>query len=311
MALPARWRYKLDRWRSSMAAKFRSEPKVGRPKLCPACGSLVGATATHCHQCGASLTFSLAAASRSLGRFMPQTSPVTYGILAVCCVLYGVSLLATMNRNGLAVPSGGLLGGLFNLGGISEAILVRMGMSAPFNLVQPWRLVTAVFLHASLLHLGFNMWVLMDLGPVLEEMYGSARFFFIFIATGIFGYVLSSVTGHYSVGASGSLLGMIGVLLALSMGRQSMGMRMLRSQLIYWLIYIAVMGIMIPGIDNYAHIGGFIAGFALGKVMIDRKPADTTELKRANALGWTAGFAVAVSFALMLMNYFSSPLGLG
>jgi membrane associated rhomboid family serine protease len=309
VALPVRWRYKLDRWRKEIAAKMHSEPKVARPKLCPACGTLLGASATQCHQCGASATFGLSAASRSLARFVPQTSPVTYGILALCCVLYGVSFLATVNRNGLGSQGGGGLGAIFNLGSVSSPILARMGMSAPFDLVQPWRLVTAIFLHGGLLHIGFNMWVLMDLGPTLEEMYGSARFFFIFVATGVAGYVLSSLTGHYSVGASGSLLGMIGVLLALTMGRQSIGMRMLRSQLIYWLIYIAVMGFIFREIDNFAHIGGFVAGFALGKVMIDRKPADVTERKRADALGWAAGIAVIVSFAFMLLNYFSTPFG--
>lgn len=309
MALPVRWRYKLDRWRKEIAAKFRSEPKVARPKLCPACGTLLGASATQCHQCGASATFGLSVASRSLARFVPMTSPVTYGILALCCILYGVSFLATVNRNGLGSQGGGGLGAILNIGSVSSPILARMGMSVPFDLVQPWRLVTAIFLHGGLLHIGFNMWVLMDLGPTLEEMYGSARFFFIFIATGVAGYVLSSLTGHYSVGASGALLGMIGVLLALTMGRQSIGMRMLRSQLIYWLIYIGVMGVLIQGIDNFAHIGGFVAGFALGKVMIDRKPADVSERKRADALGWAAGIAVIVSFAFMLMNYFSTPFG--
>src|SRR5258708_39773071 len=100
---------------------------------------------------------------------------------------------------------------------------MRMGLSAgQYDFVQPWRLITAIFLHGSLLHLGFNMWVMMDLAPTIEELYGSARFFFVFIVTGVSGYVLSSTTGHFSVGASGSLLGLVGLLLALSSGRQSM-----------------------------------------------------------------------------------------
>jgi hypothetical protein len=82
----------LDRWRSQIAAMFHSEPKPLRPRLCPACGTLVGATANKCHQCGASMTFSMAAASRSLGRWMPQTSPVTYVMLAICCVMYALWL---------------------------------------------------------------------------------------------------------------------------------------------------------------------------------------------------------------------------
>ena len=51
-------------------------------------------------------------------------------------------------------------------------------------------------------------------------------------------------------------------------------MRTLRSQLISWLVYIAVLGLLMPGIDNFAHLGGFVSGFALGKLMIDRQPAD-------------------------------------
>jgi len=257
----------------------------------------------------------MAAASRSLGKLLPQTAPVSYGILGLCCVLYGISLLATIRQSGFEAPSGGL-GALFGLGGISGQILYRMGSSLPLflypnDLLQPWRLVTAIFLHGSLLHIGFNMWVLMDLGPTIEEMYGSARFLFVFITTGVAGYLLSSFMGHESVGASGSLLGLIGLLLALSMGSHNIGMRMLRSQLLYWLVYIAVLGLLMPGIDNYAHIGGFVSGFVLGKIMSDRQPADPTERRRAWALGWTAGLAVVASFAFMLFNYFHSAIGVG
>lgn len=310
MELPVRWRYKINRWRGQISSMFHSQQSAARPRLCPACGTLVGSTSGRCHQCGASLTFSMAAASRSLSKLLPQTAPVSYGILGLCCVLYGVSLLATINRTGFEAPSGGL-GALFGLGGISGAVLMRMGLSGPFDLVQPWRFITAIFLHGSLLHIGFNMWVLMDLGPMIEEMYGSARFLFVFIVTGVSGYVLSSFTGHFSVGASGSLLGLIGLLLALTMGSHNLNMRMLRSQLLYWLVYIVVLGLLMPGIDNYAHIGGFVSGFVLGKIMSDRQPADLLERRRAWALGWTAGLAVVASFAFMLFNYFHSAIGLG
>jgi rhomboid protease GluP len=314
MPLPVRWRYKLDRWRRDIATKFRSQPaQAPRPRLCPACGTLVGATATKCHQCGASMTFSLAAASRSLSRVMPQSGPVTYAILGLSCVLYAVGLLATMRRSGFAAPGGGL-GMLFGLGGISGFILDRMGASLPLvlNLEQPWRLITAMFLHGSLLHIGFNMWILMDIGPMIEEMYGSARFFFMYVITGLCGFLASSLSGNASVGASGAVLGLVGVLLALTSGRQNPGMRMMRSQLISWLIYIAVLGFLMRGmVDNYAHAGGLAAGFALGKLMAGRQPADTIERRRADALGWAAGLMVAASFFFMLLNYFgtSQPPG--
>ena len=112
MPLPVRWRYKLDRWRSQIAAMFHSEPKPARPRLCPSCGTLVGATANKCHMCGANVNFSFAAASRSLGRWMPQTSPVTYVMLAICCLMYALSFVITMK-----FTSGeGLVVGLMSLG---------------------------------------------------------------------------------------------------------------------------------------------------------------------------------------------------
>jgi membrane associated rhomboid family serine protease len=302
VALPIRWRYKLDRWRAQLAGMFRSDPKQMRPRLCPACGTLVGATATKCHQCGASMTFSFAAASKSLGRWMPQTSPVTYAVLTICCVMYGLAIIITTRLQGFGAPQGGLM----NLGGIATQVNYRLGASLPlpYEVSQPWRLITAIFLHGSILHIAFNMWVLMDIGPMVEEMYGSGRYFFLYVATGAAGYVVSSAAEHLSVGASGALLGLIGVLLAATSGRKSLSAQSLRSSLIRWLIYIAVLGFLTRGTtDNYAHFGGLAAGYLLGRVMADRQPADVVERKRADLLGWVAGIAVAVSFGFMVMNY--------
>ena len=301
MALPVRWRYKIDRWRSQLTSMFHSEPKALRPRLCPACGTLVGATATKCHMCGANMTFSFAAASKSLARFMPQTSPVTYAMLAICCVMYGLSFVITMKMSG----GEGAGGGLMNLGGIASQVSYRLGASLPlaYNISQPWRFVTAIFLHAGLLHIAFNMWVLMDIGPMVEELYGSARYLFLYVFTGVIGYVLSSAVGHFSVGASGSLLGLIGVLLAATTGRKNIAAQALRSSLIRWLIYIGVLGFIFSGTDNYAHFGGVASGYLLGRLMPDRTPADFRERRLADFLGWATGIAIAVSFGFMVVNY--------
>ncbi len=154
------------------------------------------------------------------------------------------------------------------------------------------------------MHIGFNMWVLMDIGPQIEELYGSARFFFIYVITGIGGYILSGLVGHFSIGGSASLLGLIGLLLALTFNRQSASMQMLRSQLIKWLIYIAIMGFLFSGIDNFAHLGGFLSGFALGKVMDDRPPMSQQERTRADLLGWTTAIIVAASLGAVTLRLF-------
>jgi len=299
--LPVRWRYKFDRWFSELGKKFQSEPQQARPKLCPSCGALVGTTATNCYQCGASTTYSLSAASRTLTRWMPQTSPVTYAILSICCLMYVLSLVITLKFSG----GEGAGGGLMNLGGIATQINYRLGASLPLaeDIGQPWRLITAIFLHGGLLHIGFNMWVLMDIGPMVEELYGSARYFFFFVVTGAAGYLVSSFFGHLSVGASGSLLGLVGILLAATTGRQSMAAQALRSALIRWLVYIGVLGLLMSGTDNAAHAGGLAAGYLLGRLFADRAPADTSERRRADLLGWIAGLAVAASFGFMVFNY--------
>src|ERR1700735_2407162 len=94
-----------------MADFFRREPaEQPRPKLCPSCGTLVGPGATHCYQCGASMNYSMAAASKSLGRLLPTTSPATYGILGFSTIMYVLSLVLTIRLTGLQQPSGGLFG---------------------------------------------------------------------------------------------------------------------------------------------------------------------------------------------------------
>lgn len=272
-----------------------------RPKLCPSCGTLVGATATRCHQCGANVNFSFAAANKALSRLLPATSPATYAILGISCILYGISLLWSIRLGAGGVEGGGLFG--FDIGVISGQVLLRMGESLPlvYNLQEPWRFVTAVFLHASILHIGFNMWFLMDVGPLLEELYGSARLIFIYVFTGICGYVLASLFASPAIGGSGALLGLIGVLLAMSMGRQTAGMQMLRRQLIYLLVYILVISFL-PGISLLAHLGGFVSGFALGKILTPQKPITPSERKVASVLGWGSALAVVASFAMIVIR---------
>ena len=312
MPLPLRWRLKLDRLRESFSAMFHSKEKQRRPGLCPACGTLVGTSATRCHQCGASLTFSLAAVSRSLSKIMPVTAPVTYFILSLCCLIYGISLLLTMRAGFPTAPrGGGMFGMLFGIGSVASPILERLGASMPLfqpahfpsDASQPWRLVTACFLHANLMHIVFNMWVLVDLAPTIEELYGSARFFFLYTVCGIGGYLLSGFLGHFSIGASGAIVGLIGVLLAITYRRGGAGMQQLRSQVYRWIIYLVLWGFFFPGIDNMAHLGGGITGFILAKFMLlDRAPATASERKRAYALGWATAVVLLASFVAMLFT---------
>jgi hypothetical protein len=84
-------------------------------------------------------------------------------------------------------------------------------------------------------------------------------------------------------------------------------MQMLRSQVIRWLIYLAIWGFLARGmVDNYAHFGGLVAGFGLGKIMVDRPPGSPEERNRANALGWATAIIVIASVAFMMKGLIQS-----
>jgi len=269
-----------------------------RPKLCPNCGSLVGISATRCHNCGTNLKFSVAAINKSLSGVFSGPTPVTTALLVVNLLMFGVEFMA------IAAQGGG--GGLSILWSVGGEATYRLGMSAPYGIYvhhEWYRLITAMFLHGGLIHIGFNMMALMQLGPALEELYGSSRYFFLYIFTGAFGFLVSSFISNNSLGASGGLLGLVGAMLAITSKRGGAYMRELRSRLVSNVVILFVLGFMGMGMDNWAHGGGLAAGFALGKIFADRQPMNIRERQIASALGWVAGIAVIASFALMLLHY--------
>ena len=148
------------------------------------------------------------------------------------------------------------------------------------------------------------MMALMQLGPPLEELYGSARYLFFYMVTGAFGFFVSAATGHFSLGASGALLGLVGLLLAITTKRGGAYMREIRSRLLTQVVILFALGFSgFMAMDNFAHGGGLAAGFLLGKLFADRKPVTAGERRTAYALGWLAGVVIIASFVLMLLHY--------
>jgi len=169
--------------------------------------------------------------------------------------------------------------------------------------------VTAMFLHGGLIHIGFNMMALMQFGPALEELYGSARYLFLYVVTGAFGFLVSAALGNLSIGASGAILGLIGLTLAITTKRGGSFMRELRSRLISSVVILFVLGFSGMGMDNAAHFGGLASGFVLGKVFADREPMNSRERQIAWAQGWLAGIAVVASFVVLILHYRSLLAG--
>ncbi|SPN98921.1 related to membrane protein [Cephalotrichum gorgonifer] len=133
---------------------------------------------------------------------------------------------------------------------------------------QWWRLIVPIFMHAGLIHIGFNMILQLTIGKEMEMAIGSVRFFLVYMSSGIFGCVLGAnyaAEGAPSVGASGSLFGVIAlVLLDLLYSWQERKSPV--KDLLFILLDIAISFVLglLPFLDNFAHIGGFVMGIGLG-----------------------------------------------
>jgi rhomboid protease GluP len=295
--LSPHWQWKLDRWRQQFREIFLPAKQPPRPRMCPSCGKLVGVTATKCHECGASLSYSLAAVSRTLSGLLPYESPVTYSILTLNILFYAFSLMLSLRLD----PG-------FNiLGNVAGEALERVGASGPLSYIvatgEYWRWLTACFLHGGLWHFGFNNFALLDIGRIAEERYGSARYLFVYVVSGIFGFIVSSWWGNFSVGASSPLCGLIGLMVGATYRSGGAWARLERTMLLRWVIYIFIFGFFVR-VDHAAHIGGLVSGFLLGRyVLEDCPPSTAQEHKRAYLLGWMAGLVALASFLLMFLNF--------
>lgn len=185
---------------------------------------------------------------------MPR-APVTIGLV-------GATLLAFLAALAAGAP----------LAGGDPELLIRLGGNfAPLTTGgEWWRLGTALFLHAGLVHLGFNMIALYQAGSVVERLFGSAAFALVYAGAGLAGGAASLWWRQdtVSVGASGAVFGVYGALVAyLSIGhlREAPGMlRQFRASALLFVGYSLAFGFIAPGIDNAAHLGGLVGGALLG-----------------------------------------------
>jgi membrane associated rhomboid family serine protease len=137
---------------------------------------------------------------------------------------------------------------------------------------QYWRLLTVALVHGSIIHLGFNMYALWIIGPIVEALYGRWRFLAMYIICIAAGSVASYATSaNPAVGASGGVFGLFGLLLVADRVHKPALTRNARNMTtqIGMLIGINLLiGFTIPGIDNAAHIGGLLAGAVLGFLIV-------------------------------------------
>jgi rhomboid protease GluP len=264
--------------------------------LCPSCGRLTNADAPACLVCGRRNPgmWGFAGPLRGLFRQRSFVDAVT----VACIVLYVLSLVVD--------PAGALhRRGIFDAFSPSSQALRDLGATGPI----PWRngewwtLLTAIYLHGGLLHIFFNVLWIRQLGPAVEELYGPARLVIIFTAAGAFGFVASNLLSPWpSVGASGSIFGLLGALVAFGQKRGGTFGAMVLRQYGQWALVLFVLGFLMPGVNNIAHAGGFVGGFAVGLLLAlaeHRSETGLDQVLAATAIGLTLlSFVLAVWTAL-------------
>lgn len=156
-------------------------------------------------------------------------------------------------------------------------LLYNIGDLSPDSFLgdrEYYRIVSAMFLHADSGHLLNNMLLLAGLGVMLEKEVGHTRFFLLYFLSGLGGQIVSMTYKIYagewyigSIGASGAVFGLVGVLLAMSLWWTNEMENVTWQRIVFVVIYSLYSGIRSANIDNAAHIGGFIAGFLFGFIV--------------------------------------------
>ena len=204
-----------------------------------------------------------------------------------------------------------IVGGGMNILSPSNRALLLFGMTGAvpvYGYGWWWTLFSASWLHGGLIHIAFNMMFMRQMGPATAEIIGPSRTVIVYVVSGFTGFLLSSTAGfllswmpipilhgaYFTMGASASAFGLLGALM--HYGRTS-GSSYIRAAATQYAVGAAVFGLIMPGIDNYAHLGGFLGGYLVSSFMnpLTRERGDHLLI----ALGCLAVSFLAVAFSVV------------
>jgi rhomboid protease GluP len=274
--------------------------------VCPSCGSLVGVRDERCYNCGR--------ANPGLWGFGPALRRLSVEfdfrqlVVGACVTLWVVTLLVS---GGPARDSGGLLSALSP----STAALIVFGASGAlpvFVAGRWWTVLSAGWLHAGLLHIAMNMYWVWQMGPAITDLFGTSRTVIIYTAGGIAGFALSSLAGAYfpslpflgtagiTLGASAPVFGLIGAMY--HYGRK--GSSSVKQVALSIVVQALIFGFLIPGIDNYAHLGGFAGGYLMSAFLnpMSRERGDHTIVALLCLVATGAAIAWSIYSGLPLLK---------
>jgi rhomboid protease GluP len=188
--------------------------------------------------------------------------------------------------------------GLMEYFGSSRDALDLIEWGAKFNPYiidgEWWRIISSMFIHIGFLHIAMNMIALYYLGSAVERMYGSLKFFIIYIMSGIVGSLISfALNTNVAAGASGAIFGLFGALLYFGLTKRNLFAQTIGSNLIFVIVLNIVLGFTIPNIDMYAHLGGLFGGFLVSAIVQLPKQ----KIRSYQIIGMITYLAIIISLA--------------
>jgi rhomboid protease GluP len=228
---------------------------------CPRCGRLIGSSEPSCTWCGSPRPTAWDKASAWIGRGRGDWQ--VNAIIIVNVAYYLLSLALSKHSEPVTNP--------FNFLSPDQRSLLLLGATGTLPVLtfgRFWTLISASYLHGGLLHIFFNMMALRQIGPWVSSEFGPSRMFIIYTLSGVAGYLVSCLAGvPLTIGASASVCGLIGALFYFGKSRGGNYGAAISREVSGWLISLALFGLVIPGINNWAHGGGIFGGALLARIM--------------------------------------------
>lgn len=269
----------------------------GRHKMCRSCRALVDRSASTCPECGETLSGVRApGVGRMVANILPGVTAASSLIMLVNGFWFVIMLMAQMKAGS---------GETSLFGGFGSELIVRFGSGLSRERLlsngsvvggEWWRLVTPIFLHGGMIHFLFNSYLLIQLGPIVEGIFGTTRFWVIYLCCGIAGSMASQLPRFVNtVGASGAIMGLIGLLVVYGYRTGGVLGQSMNSLVVRLALYSIVLGFMF-NIDHLNHIGGFLCGAGLALIVPDGSFRDRNESRLWTALSTAGVLLVLLAF---------------
>jgi len=261
--------------------------------LCPDCGQLISVNAESCIHCGRKNP-GMWGLTPLIRRWLGGAFGFVPAVIAVCVALYVICLM--LDPSAIMRP-----GGMMSLLSPGLKSLYLMGATGTYPLLQGrwWTLITAIYLHGGILHIFFNMLWVRQIGPTVEEFFGTSRLILIFTFSGVIGFIVSSLFGvPFTIGASGSIFGLLGAMVYYGRSRGGAFGSAVYRQIGQWALILFVLGFVMPGVNNWAHGGGFAGGYLTAMFVGYSEQRNESFTHQILALGCVA--LTVISFALVI-----------